>query len=218
MLNFGFSIPRAGSDKSTAWEDAGIRSSSAARPSTWSRPSGRSRRSQRRWDQRPVDLTWRRQDRIGKGELSGLSSHEHNRRTSASHGPISSSPSGGYRMQAMPYQWDQWAKAGPAVASMTSTTSCMTRHSSWWRLAGCWATERRHHRVDGVVPSYGYRPRRRAQDVIAELRFLDTPTRNYQALILVGPWTTQAPRMPQPPTLTAICSMSRFFREATAPI
>lgn len=124
-------------------------------------------------------------------------------------------PSGGYRMQAMPYQW---AKAGPAVASMTSTTSCMTRHSSWWRLAGCWATERRHRRVDGVVPSYGYRPRRRAQDVIAELRFLDTPTRNYQALILVGPWTTQAPRMPQPPTLTAICSMSRFFREATAPI
>lgn len=45
-----------------------------------------------------------------------------------------------------------------------------------------------------------------------------TPTRNYQALIVVGPWTTQAPRMPQPPTLTAICSMSRFFREATAPI
>ena len=140
MLNFGFSIPRAGSDKSTAWEDAGIRSSSAARPSTWSRPSGRSRRSPRRWDQRPVDLTWRRQDRIGKGELSGLSSHEHNRRTSASHGPISSSPSGGYRMQAMPYQWDQWAKAGPAVASMTSTTSCMTRLSSSWRGAGCGPT------------------------------------------------------------------------------
>ena len=65
-------------DRSTAWEDAGIRRSSAARSWTWSRPDGRSPRSPRRWGTGAQSIyTWRRQDRIDKGLLPGLSSHEH---------------------------------------------------------------------------------------------------------------------------------------------
>lgn len=58
-------------DRSTAWEDAATRQSSAARSWTWSRPE---------WSGRPIAevakalgisaqsiSTWRRQDRIDKG-------------------------------------------------------------------------------------------------------------------------------------------------------
>jgi hypothetical protein len=44
-------------DRSTAWEDAAIRRSSAARSSTWLRPGGRLLRSPRRWGSAPSRST-----------------------------------------------------------------------------------------------------------------------------------------------------------------
>src|SRR5215216_6645182 len=62
-------------DRST-WEDAAIRRSSVARSWTWSRPGGRSPRSLRRWDQRPVDLHLASPGPHRPGLLPGLSSLE----------------------------------------------------------------------------------------------------------------------------------------------
>jgi hypothetical protein len=71
-------------DRSTASEDAATRRSSAARSWTWSRPGGRSPRSPGRWGtSAQSSSTWRRQDRIDKGLLAGLSSHEHHERVAA---------------------------------------------------------------------------------------------------------------------------------------
>jgi len=64
-------------DRSTASEDAAIRRSSAARSWTWLRPGGRSPRSPRGWGTSAQSIsTWRRQDRIDRGLLPGLSSPE----------------------------------------------------------------------------------------------------------------------------------------------
>ena len=64
-------------DRSTASEDAAIRRSSVARSWTWSGPGGRSPRSLRRWGTSAQSIdTWRRQDRIDRGLVPGLSSPE----------------------------------------------------------------------------------------------------------------------------------------------
>jgi len=64
-------------DRSTAWEDAATRRSSAARSWTWSRPEGRSPEVAKvlRISAQSI-YTWRRQDRIDKGLTPGLSSPE----------------------------------------------------------------------------------------------------------------------------------------------
>ena len=65
-------------DRSTAWEDAATRQSSAARPWTLVE-SGRpiAEVAKALGISAQSISTWRRQDRIDKGLLPGLSSHEH---------------------------------------------------------------------------------------------------------------------------------------------